>query len=81
MRNNPTRKPGHIRQLNWIRTDDKCRPLCPSWSLVVVDGIPVAGPRSLCTFCNATVMEKCDTSLVRAGREANQVRSLTMCGK
>ena len=70
-----------ILRLNWIATGDQARPLRASWSLAIPDGIPVIGTRDLSNVCNATVIGKWETSVTCTSREANQVRSLTMCGK
>ena len=71
----------HILRLNWFATGDQARPLRASWSLDKPNGIPAIGTRDLSDVCNATVIGKCETSVVRGRTETNQVRSLTMCGK
>ncbi len=70
-----------VLRLNWIATGDQDRPLRSRWSLNLSDGISVGRLGDLPNACNETVIGTCETSVGRAGKEASQVRCLTMCGK
>jgi hypothetical protein len=69
-----------ILRLNWVLTGDQSRPLISRWSIDMADETPVIRTPGHSQICNAAVIEKCETSGIRA-REANRARSLTMCGK
>ena len=62
-----------ILRLKWLATGDQLRPLRSSWSLDIRDGVSVISNCELAVVCNATVIEKCETSVTRPNSERASV--------